>query len=404
MASVETLPAPRVAAVPGVPIIRPASIDLRSFSAARREPPRPPHLRLDGYEEKFDAETLVFDAFHAMDRRVVLMGPPFLNLKDGMARMRVTALPSGVSCRFELREMDRHGQIHVTVPDGTERLVLDTPFGRTEAAVQPSELDRFAGRRVLLTQSRNNDLAWIQDWIRFGRDSHGADAVLIYDNGSDRYPLEALAEAVGAVGGMAAAAVVSWPFKFGPQSVHRRHWDSDFTQHGVLEHARRRFLEGARAVQSSDVDEFVLPAGSMSVFEAAERSRLGIVRYRGDWIIEIEGAPRRPDGSVRHTDFTTLLKTPPRRRLGVLPAPHGLCPYKWTLVPARCPDKAQWGIHAVGGWMPGHAISWRWSYRHFRPISNSWKYKRSDTAAFDPARHARDEALIALCRKVDWDR
>ncbi|MDT9170884.1 hypothetical protein RSW14_25105, partial [Escherichia coli] len=82
---------------------------------------------------------------------------------------------------FEIRELDRHGQVHVAAPDGTDRLVLNASFGTVEIAVQPSEVDIFAGRRVMFTQSRNNDIAWILDWVRFSRDVHGADAVLIYD-------------------------------------------------------------------------------------------------------------------------------------------------------------------------------------------------------------------------------
>lgn len=386
-----------------VTILRPASCDLRQFSQARRAPPRPAHLRVDGYDEKFDAETLFFDVFRAADRRIVLMGPPFLNLKDDLQRMRVTALPSGEACRFTLRELDRHGQIHVEAPDETRGLRLETAFGTCEVEVQPAEFDRFAGRRVLMTLSRNNDLAWIQDWIRFNRDVHGADAVLFYDNGSDRYSLEALAESIGAVGGMAEAVVVSWPFKYGPQSFHpSRYWDSNFTQLGMLEHARRRFLEAAASVQNSDVDELVLTEDGTSIFAAAEKSRFGFVRYRGDWVVGTADQPRRADGTVRHTDFTTLLKPPARRRFGVLPMTGGICPCKWTLVPSRCPDRAQWGIHAISRWVVGRRTDRAMAYRHFREISDNWKYKRTGADAFDPALHERDARLAERYGAVDW--
>ncbi|WP_216075142.1 hypothetical protein, partial [Acinetobacter baumannii] len=81
----------------------------------------------------------------------------------------------------------------------------------------------------------------IQDWVRFSRDVHGADAVLIYDNGSTSYSLADLAGALGALDGIAVARVVSWPYKFGPQGFDaKRFWDSDYGQHGVWEHGRRR--------------------------------------------------------------------------------------------------------------------------------------------------------------------
>ncbi|WP_204325266.1 hypothetical protein, partial [Stenotrophomonas maltophilia] len=67
---------------------------------------------------------------------------------------------------FQIRELDRHGQIHVSAPDGTTSLILSAAFGTTEIAINPSEVDLFAGRRVMFTQSKNNHLGWIQDWVR----------------------------------------------------------------------------------------------------------------------------------------------------------------------------------------------------------------------------------------------
>ncbi|WP_204325139.1 hypothetical protein, partial [Stenotrophomonas maltophilia] len=74
----------------------------------------------------------------------------------------------------------------------------------------------------------------------------------IYDNGSTSYSLADLAGALGALDGIAVARVVSWPYKFGPQGFDaKRFWDSDYGQHGVWEHGRRRFLAAAASVQCS---------------------------------------------------------------------------------------------------------------------------------------------------------
>ena len=388
-----------------VEIMRLHPTRLTDFTAARRLPPRPAAARDADYDAKFDAETLFYDAFIGARGRIVLAGPPFLNLKDDLSRATITALPSGATCRFEVRELDRHGQIHVEAPDGTRSLRLACPLGSVEIAVQPSEVDIFAGRRVLFTQSRNNDLAWIQDWVRFSRDIHGADAVLIYDNGSTRYTPEELAAALAAVSGIAAVRVVDWPYKFGPQGIDaRRYWDSDFGQHGVWEHARRRFLEAAASVQGSDVDEFILTPSGRSIFEAVEAEPFGVLRYEGRWVIGNDGRDPPPGkAGRRHRDYTVTRRERPVKRFGLLTVDGDRCPPKWTLVPSRIPDRAQWKIHSIGGHIPSRWMTKDFSYRHFREISDSWKYERMGREAFDPARHEVDALLAEHIAAVRWD-
>jgi hypothetical protein len=383
-----------------IAIVSPSPTLLTDFSTARRLSVRPMEGREDDYDQKFDAETLFFDAFIGIRGRIVLVGPPFLNLKAAFEAATIEARPSGRTCPFELRELDRHGQIHVDAPEGTETLVVTSALGRVEVAVQPSEVDIFAGRRVIFTQSRNNDLAWIQDWVRYARDAHGADAVLIYDNASTRYAAAAIAEALSAVSGIAAARVVEWPFKYGPQGLDaRRFWDSDFCQHGAWEHARRRFLEAARSVQNADVDELVVSTGGQSVFAAAEADPFGILRYRGRWVV---GTGERADGPVRHADFDTVQREKIARRFGVLPMNVFACPPKWTLVPWRCPDRAQWRVHTVGHWPAALRTTSDFGYRHFREINDNWKYQRTSADRFDPAIHDIDAPLKAQLARVDW--
>lgn len=46
-----------------------------------RVPPRPPHLRQDFYEERYDYHTVWYDGFrHKSGEWIILVGPPLLNL------------------------------------------------------------------------------------------------------------------------------------------------------------------------------------------------------------------------------------------------------------------------------------------------------------------------------------
>jgi hypothetical protein len=385
-------------------ILSPEPILLPRFTGMRREPTRPIALRDEGFETQFDTTTLFFDAFRCeSDDRIVLLGPPLLNLAPGFAKMRVAALPSRAQCSFELRQLDRHMQIWVIAPRGTEALRFSGTIGEFEVAVARPAASPFRDRRVIFTLSKDNDIEWVCDWVRFNRDIHGANAVLFYDNNSTRYTSDELLDALQSLAGIEEVAVVHWPFLYGPQgTLARGLWDSDFCQLGAWEHARRRFLSQARSVMNSDIDELVVCDDQRSVFERTERSPLGIQRYGGRWVIGT-GEPRF-DALPRHRDFDVTLRPQMRRTRFLFKRDAVACFPKWTLVPRRCPEHTQWKVHTIGGWLPARLKTAKASFRHFREIGGNWKYDRKLREPFDAARHVRDEALLRAFDRVDWSR
>ena len=389
--------------LPATPVDRPQPLDLARLTGMRRESVRPLDERGPAFEAEFDATTLFFDVFRkADDSRILLIGPSLLNLKPALAQARMTALPSGRPCRFRVRSFDRHDRVTAAAPPGTTALVIDGRLVRCEVTVGENFSAAFAGRRVLLTLSKDNRIDWVLDWVRYHRDRHGADAVLLYDNGSTAYAPEALQAALGALDGIAVARVVSWPFKYGPQGTLRGGWDSDYCQFGALEHARWRYLAHARSVLNGDVDELVVADRAEGVFAAAEASLAGIVRYDGVWIMGIAGREPEAGPAVRHRDYRTRLRPRLRRRL-FSTVDTLACFVKWTAVPARCPERAQWCTHRVAGWLAGMPKTRRFTFRHFRQINTQWKYDRTALEAFDPARHVIDEPLAVACAPVRWE-
>jgi hypothetical protein len=385
-------------------ILSPDPILLPQFTGLRREPTRPITLRDERFDEQFDATTLFFDAFHCEDRdRIVLLGPPLFNLAPAFVAMRVTALPSRAPCSLELRQLDRHMQTWVKAPRGTESLRFSGALGEFDVEIAPPLPSPFRKRRVIFTLSKDNEIEWVCDWVRFNRDIHGADAVLIYDNGSTRYTTGELLDAVRAIDGIAEAAVVHWPFRYGPQgTLANGLWDSDFCQLGAWEHARRRFLANARSVMNSDIDELVLCDDSRSIFGNAERSAFGISRYSGRWVVAT--GESKATSLPRHCDFHIILRPQMQRTRFFLNRDTVACFPKWTVVPRRCPDRTQWKVHTIGGWLPARLKTRGASFRHFREIGGNWKYDRKARDTFDPARHVKDEALARVFDQVDWSR
>jgi hypothetical protein len=393
-------------------IVTASSWSLAESAGYHREAARPRHLRPADFAALFDAQTVFYDCVRLSPSQVMLIGPPLVRFAGILDSLTINAVPGGEACRYRVehkattafgnRKTHNLCRVVVDVPATAAALHVRCKAGDVQMAIEPNAGEHFRGHRVLLTLSRNNDPAWICDWMRFHRDLQGADAVLLYDNGSTAYRLPALLEAMSKVAGFARITVVAWPYKYGPQGLGRGTWDSAFCQNGALEDARWRFLGEASAVLSCDIDELVLsPRGS--VFAAATASAAGYVRFAGRWV-----NPRPQAGNAqnavslpRHVDSTQQVM--PRltwRRL--VPKDINLSPPKWAVVPGRCPPEAHWSVHEIVGMRTQTMKLTTACYRHFQNISTHWKKTR---ARFEPSTGVRlkdDTELQQAFAKVRW--
>lgn len=358
-------------------------------SGVVRQPPRPPELRNAAYADQFDWNTLFYDVYR-VGRHVVFQGPPLLNLRGEIERSAwLASRLRRLFPRAKLIERNRSSEYWVR--EAGDTIDLESPLHQHIIQVQPNLSDRFAGRRVLHTLSRNNDIAWIIDWIRFYVAVHGADGVLLYDNSSTDYSSDGLRAALEEAFPDIVVQVVDWPFRYGPQggmagAVNGREtpWDSDFCQTGSLQHARFRFLTKARSVLNVDVDELVLSDKRRSIFEATEQARGGFVKFAGHWISATTPHGVAP-GHGRHGDFW-------------LRDTHetDTCPPKWCVVPGKTSAARHcWSVHNVFGARRNRRISDEFAYRHMRGISKGWKEVRWDASRYDPARFTPDLELRA---------
>jgi hypothetical protein len=384
-------------------VCRTNSVSLSDFTGMRRKATRPLESRGENFDRDFDSTTLFYDAVQVSDSQIALFAPPFFNLSGDVA---ATIFSNG-SNRYtsRARHLDRHAQLWIDIPANCGPIQAAGALGNFEFSVSQNESRMFRDCRVIFTMSKDNPIEWILDWVRFNRDVHGANAVLIYDNGSSVYDSATLSSALGSVSGLRCSVVMEWPFKYGPQGTNSwDHWDSDFCQLGAWEHARWRFLQDARSVMNSDIDELVLSQTNKSVFEAAEQSWSGLVRYRGRWIIGTDHGIR--DSSIsaaqRHFDFSILM--PPKYEFSrsLMWRDANECPAKWTIVPYRCPAHAQWHVHSIFSWWASYFWTRQFSFRHFREIGSNWKYQRTNRVSHDSSIHEADSLLERTFQRVDW--
>lgn len=363
-----------------------SGIEIPEESSLRRTPPRAPELRQFAYMSQFDGRSLFHDVFWSSGQ-VVLIGPPLQNLEELVVNGRFTFDGRPPAAPPQLFRLDRTHRVTFAVPRRPRRMRIETGPITANVPVRRDETALFKNRRVLFTMSRNNDLQWIEDWIEYHVRAHGADAVLLYDNASDRYTSGDLLRRISAVRGVKAAVVVRWPYAFGPLADTSGLWDSDYCQHGELEDARRRFLARAEGILQVDVDELVVCPDGSSIFDRLHQSASGAIGFDGIWL---DSAAVDTAGPRRHRDFVH------NRTSAKLAAP------KWAAIPSRIPDDIQMRVHFVGLDYPMDAPA-PVTFRHFRAITTDWHgNSRGVLYPPDPAEHTIDQVWIDQMRRIGW--
>lgn len=350
-----------------------STADLPHDQPLRRLPRAPTRSRTQVFFDRFEDRALVYDCFwHDDGARILCVGPPPLNLAPHYAAMRCTALPSGtvlvarrhVSLSTMITEL-------IGAPAGTTTVRLELAGTTHELPVGTSHAADFAGRRLLFAMSKDNDLGWIAEWARWHAGLHGTDAVVLFDNGSTRYGLSQIEDALLAVPGLERVAVAGWPGRFGMTDPALRvnpYW-SHFLQISAMSVALRRFAPRARGLLNCDIDELVATRSGRPVYEHLAAARRGLVVFRGQWV-EATGAG--PD----HRAFTRRQRDPQAARSG---------PKKWVLDPRR--DWVQnLAVHPYWHWVRGRPWFGKTMpadvfYRHFKGINTNWKEARMTPVA-----------------------
>jgi hypothetical protein len=360
------------------------------------------------FDAKFDRLTVFYDCFRVSDTRVMLVGPPLKHFPGILESLQVSSAPSGKQCAYEVRHRatshfgNRHvenlSELWVETAAGDTCLHLQAAAGRTSMEIQPAGRELFRGKRVLFTLSKNNDPQWICDWMRFHRDMQGANAVLLYDNASTAYSVSALEEQMQRISGFEAVCVVDWPFKYGPRAAGRQVWDYAYSQGGMLEDARWRFLADAYGVLNCDVDELVL-SHEGNLFDRAAATDTGCLRFTGRWVAQSSASSQ---ATPRHREITDQLR-PLWRLQGLRLKDANLCPAKWVVVPSRCPVEAHWSVHEIVGLRSALLRQHDTCYRHFTRIGTNWKNNRHLIEGDGSRPRKKDTELEHAFAGVRWE-
>jgi hypothetical protein len=371
-----------------------ALLDAESSAAllpagVRREPRAPQRKRPQAFVDAFDATSMFYDCFwHADGQRVLLVGPPPVNLVAGYALAAYTALPS----RTKLKQRS-HSSLSVMitelrgVPEGST--AISVTFGRetAELPIRANLSQQLGGARILFGMNKDNDLAWIREWATFHQRLHGTDTIILYDNGSTAYTTNDVVDSLRSVPGLAHVAVPVWPQPFGrtDPAVRLNPYWAHFPQIGSMSAVLRRYGAKAAGILNADIDELVEAPGGRSIYDVASSLKHGLAVFRGRWVeaVPLTGA------AADHRDYG-FVKRDPKRALSR--------PNKWALDPKR-PWVANLNVHPYWHWIAGRPMFAKVSpegasYWHFRGINTNWKADRTSSPP-PPETLAADAELAA---------
>ena len=292
-----------------------------------------------------------------------------MNLMEALRSASYLALPSGRKLTAAYHpSLSTMTTALAGAPEGTTAIKLELGDEHWELPVGANYSAMLAGRRVLFTMSKDNDLAWIREWALWHVRLHGTDAVVLFDNGSQSYSVVEIEHALLSVPGLSLIAVPSWSGRFGmtDHALSVNPFWSHFLQITSMGVVLRRFGAQAFGLLNCDIDELAATHSGRSIYDLLTDARRGLVVFRGHWIEAIG------ENANSHRGFRLKLRDARLSRSS---------PGKWVLDPKR--DWVQsLDVHPYWHWVEGRpwfgkSMPRDAYYRHFRGINTNWKENRT---------------------------
>ncbi|ODT75813.1 MAG: hypothetical protein ABS76_33130 [Pelagibacterium sp. SCN 64-44] len=316
---------------------------------------------------------LYYDCFRS-GPDVLLIGPPPYGLVSALHKATMTGLPGNISLASSSY---RSESVMITrlvdVPSDVAAIRIALKSGETFTLnVQPSSVAEFSGARLLFTMSKDNELAWISEWARYHSRVHGTDAVVFFDNGSQRYTLAEIAATIAAQG-ISRVAIHSWPYIYGAPdpAVRLNPFYTQFLQVASMSVMLRRYGLNSAGILNCDIDELAATPRDSSIYDLVQKSPQGLIVMQGRYMEPVPNSDAVPFGD--HRDYIRYLADP------TLSTSR---PKKWALDPSR-----HWvqnlKVHPYMHWIENRPFFSKTTpegvfYRHFRAINTNWKDRRTE--------------------------
>lgn len=319
-------------------------------------------LHTENYAQRigeFDFNTLIYDIV-ITDSKTLLYCPKLFNFEKIITESNIYINNRPV--RFKIKKKNRYDIIEIK--ETGEKLTITNSVFNKSWELKKFNYDRFLGKNCLSTLNKNNNLEWISDFVKFHIKHHGLDVIILYDNGSTDYTLNALEKCLRNTG-ISDFLIVNVPLPFGP-ILKNKDRSFLFLQEALLNLSRDKFFQLANAVLNIDIDELVWKQ-EKTIFELTQSSFFGFVLFRGEW--------RFVSPQVKKISHQAHQYIDPFEKS---------CPTKYCYAPKKIARWFQLGIHRLHlkRTLLRNLINYlledsRIGYWHCRGISTNWKYNRN---------------------------
>ena len=203
---------------------------------------------------QYDCKTLFYDVFFNPKNTILYaIGPALLNFK---CELPISALKlNDKTLDFTITEINPKTTVlkaQLKQTDGLkETNEVKIVFGKRWTWTGIIEISQLSSSSniTLSTIQKDNEIRWIQDWIRYYRNAHDVDRVIIYDNNSSYQ--SKLEEKLASL--ETDVLVIHWNFPYGPARSH----GNQMCQLGALNHCRLKFGDGGYGL-NFDIDELLV--------------------------------------------------------------------------------------------------------------------------------------------------
>lgn len=342
---------------------------------AKRATVRPADLQVFDFEQNYDYDTLWNDAVQINDNTILLIGPPLYD--GGRTVVKDLHFSDGVvNSETSIQEMDRACVTTLRTTGRLDELRFSRMFGKSGVIeVNQPNMD-FAGKKVIVTISRDHPISWLKQWIDYHKVVHDLDGLLLYNNRSKIYTSRELEMAISRPDMMIKVVDYDVPFgcmgggdwEWNGRSGNHLPWDSDFSQYVMLEHAKWRYLHCADLAINADTDELLYIKHNTldGMADYCKTSSNSVWLYKGTWIEPVDSLTGTIASEVsfdaRRFDHYWQTNNSNQRGIGI----------KWMLNPQRN-MQYQWHLHKTFG---PHMMTNEIGFGHYLAMNTSWSWPR----------------------------
>jgi hypothetical protein len=342
----------------------------------KRPTMRPKDLWVFDFEENYDWDTVWNDAIQINDETVVLVGPPLYHQGTAIRSTHPFYLKeTNRTIPMEINELDRACLTVVKVPGRVNELFIAGDHPEMAVKVNQPSFE-FAGKKVIVTISKDHPIEWLKQWIDYHRTVHNIDGLLLYNNRSTIYTPIELENSIKRNDMVIKVVDYDVPFgcmgggdwEWAGKKGNYLPWDSDFSQYVMLEHAKWRYLHCAKLAINADTDELIYIKNTTldDIADSCLSSNNSVWLYKGTWIEPVDSLTGTvaSDVSFNARRFDHYWKTNHSNQRGI-----GV---KWMLNPAKNMHH-QWMLHKTTG---PHMMTDEIGFGHYLAMNTSWSWPR----------------------------